>query len=236
MIFNPLIALVLAVLPAHIFAQDIVYDPTHNMTVITGTWATGSKAVQTGSGFAIPSNESFIYPSVTGMSFSFADNMWFEVARYRFNANATDPGCITGVVGWSHGTYSLEPNGSIILTPNGDGYQQIQDPCAAISNFVENYNDTELYQSWRIFQDPTDGFKLHLFAFDGSPLPPMFQVSTTPQMLPTQKLRNTTAATTTASSRKRSLLRRNTNAGVSSTACLAVTGGAWVVSLLALAL
>ncbi len=49
MIFNPLIALVLAVLPAHIFAQDIVYDPIHNMTVITGTWATGSKAVQTGS-------------------------------------------------------------------------------------------------------------------------------------------------------------------------------------------
>ncbi len=130
----------------------------------------------------------------------------------------------------------LEPNGSIILTPNGDGYQQIQDPCAAISNFVENYNETELYQSWRIFQDTTDGFKLHLFAFDGSPLPPMFQVSTTPQMLPTQKLRNTTAATTVASSRKRSLLRRNTNAGVSSTACLAVTGGAWVVSLLALAL
>ncbi|KAG7444143.1 uncharacterized protein BT62DRAFT_253836 [Guyanagaster necrorhizus] len=235
MIFNPLVALVLAVLPAHIFAQDIVYDSIHNKTVITGTWATGSKAVQTGSGFAIPSNASFIYPSVTGMSFSFADNMWFEVARYRFNSNATNPGCITGVVGWFHGTYDLVANGSIILTPNGDGYQQIQDPCAATSNFVENYNDTELYQSWRIFEDTTDGFKLHLFEFDGSPLPPMFQVSTTPQMLPTEKLRDTTESTTT-SSRKRSLLRRSTNAGVSSTVCLALTVGASAMSLLALVL
>jgi hypothetical protein len=83
------------------------------------------------------------------------------------------------------------------MTPLGDGYQQIQDPCAAVSNFLENYNDTELYQSWRIFQDPqTLGFKLHLFQFDGSPLAPQFQVSTTPNMLPTTLLRNVTPPAT----------------------------------------
>lgn len=99
------------------------------------------------------------------------------------------------------------PNGSIVMTPNGDGYQQIQDPCGAESNFVENYNITELYQSWQIFQDPVDGYKLHLFQFDGSPVNPQFQVSVTPVMLPTTKLRNVTAPVTTAgaSTRKRDL-------------------------------
>jgi hypothetical protein len=91
---------------------------------------------------------------------------------------------------WIHGTYTLNPNGSITLQPFNDGYQQIQDPCAAVSNFIEDYNMTEIYQSWRIFQDPVQGYKLHLFQYDGAPLPPQFQVSTTPTMLPTQQLRN----------------------------------------------
>lgn len=76
------------------------------------------------------------------------------------------------------------------MVPLGDGFQQIQDPCAAVSNFIETYNLTEYYQSWRIFQDPVQGFKLHMFQFDGSPLAPQFQVSATPNMLPTQPLRN----------------------------------------------
>lgn len=95
---------------------------------------------------------------------------------------------------WVHGTFALNPNGSITMTPMGDGYQQIQDPCAAVSNFVENYNLTEFYTQWRIFQDPTFGPKLHLFQFDGSPLAPQFQLSSTPNMLPTQLLRNVTPA------------------------------------------
>jgi hypothetical protein len=95
---------------------------------------------------------------------------------------------------WVHGTYDLLSNGSILLYPNGDGYQQIQDPCAPVSNFIENYNDTELYQSWRIFYDNDTGdIKLHLFQFDGSPLAPQFRVSATPNMLPTTQLRNVTA-------------------------------------------
>lgn len=83
------------------------------------------------------------------------------------------------------------------MTPMGDGFQQLQDPCAAQSNFITFYNETELYQSWRIFQDPVAGFKLHLFQFDGSPVAPQFQVSATPNMLPTQVLRNVTPAFTT---------------------------------------
>jgi hypothetical protein len=72
----------------------------------------------------------------------------------------------------------------------------VEQPCAANSDFTEAYHDQELYTSWRIFQDPIDGPKLHLFAFDGAALSPMYLVSLTPQMLPTQSLLNTTNATT----------------------------------------
>jgi hypothetical protein len=61
-----------------------------------------------------------------------------------------------------------------------------------------------MYQSWQIFLDPVDGPKFHLFEFDGSPEPPMRLLSQTPNMLPTQLLRNTTNATTT-------ILKRSTN-------------------------
>lgn len=101
---------------------------------------------------------------------------------------------------WIHGTYALNDNGSLILSPFPDGYQQIQDPCAAESNFIEQYNDTERYNNWRIFQDPQDGYKLHLFNFDDSPVAPLFQVSTEPNMLPTKNLRNETAVALTAQS------------------------------------
>ena len=88
------------------------------------------------------------------------------------------------------------------MVPFGDGYQQVQDPCAAVSNFIQPYNYTEYYPYWRIYEDPTTGFHLHLFNPDGSPLPYMFQVSTTPNMLPTQLLRNVTVV---AQHSKRSL-------------------------------
>jgi len=186
----PFLALLFA---APALSQNIVYDAEHNATVITGTWSSGSQAVKTGAGFANPANQSFTYPRVTGVSYSFTDDGFYEIARYRFNGNGSEPTCITGVIGWVHGHYTLQPNGSITMVPLGDGYQQIQDPCAAVSNFIENYNITELYQSWRIFQDPqTSAYKLHLFQFDGAPLAPQFQVSTTPIMLPTQLLRNVT--------------------------------------------
>jgi Chaperone for protein-folding within the ER, fungal len=93
---------------------------------------------------------------------------------------------------WCHGKYTLNPNGSITMVPFGDGYQQVQEPCGAVSDFLQNYNDTENYQYWQTFIDPVYGPKLHLFQFDGTPLAPQFLVSATPNMLPTQPLRNVT--------------------------------------------
>jgi len=189
-------AALLGLLASNALAQDapVRYDAEHNATSLGGTWASGSQKVLTGPGFAQPSNMSFTYPPVTGISYSFTDDGYFETARYRFNSNGTNPTCITGVLIWTHGTYALQTNGSIVLTPFGDGYQQVQDPCAAVTNFVQEYNNTELISSWRIFLDTTTNSpKLHLFSYDGSPMAPQFHVSDTPNMLPTQKLRNSTA-------------------------------------------
>jgi len=106
------------------------------------------------------------------------------------------PNCPTTVLNWSHGYLKFEPNGSMVLIPVGDGFQQIEDPCAARSDFTEAYNATELYQSWQIFNDPVGGLKLHICAFDGSPVPPFRLLSATPNMLPNQRLHNTTPSTT----------------------------------------
>ncbi|KAJ6549190.1 chaperone for protein-folding within the ER, fungal-domain-containing protein, partial [Mycena sp. CBHHK59/15] len=178
----------------------IEYDVVHNATSIVGTWSSGSQHVIPGAGFANPAQETFTYPNTTGVGYSFSDDGWYEVARYRFASNASEPNCIIGTVVWAHGHYNLLGNGSIILTPIGDGYQQVQAPCAATSNFIQNYNFTELMTSWRIFDDPQAGYKLHLFQFDGSPVAPQFQVSTTPNMLPKRMLRNVTAQVVTTTS------------------------------------
>lgn len=188
------LALLAAYLVSPINAQGtpIVYDTEHNATSIIGTWSSGSQAVVTGPGFANPAALTFTYPPTTGVSYSFSSDGWYEIARYRFNGNGSQPTCITGVIGWTHGQYSLNPNGSITMTPAGDGFQQVQDPCAAVSNFVEETNIPEFYTSWRIFMDATAGPKLHLFNFDGSPVSPQFQVTPEPNMLPKQRLRNST--------------------------------------------
>jgi hypothetical protein len=97
-------------------------------------------------------------------------------------------------------------NGSIVLIPFAeDGRQQVQNPCAAQSNVLRQFNQTTLFQSWRIFRDPQGNDKLHLFRYDGAPFPPLFRVSTTPTMLPTNTLTNTTIGAE-ANKLKRSLV------------------------------
>ena len=118
------------------------------------------------------------------------------------------------------------------MTPFGDGFQQIQSPCAATSNFLQNYNDTELYLEWIIYQDPTLGFVLQMYQFDGSPLPLMTQVSKSPNMLPTVPLRN-------VSSESSNISKRSTNdappTGRWATASIIALGGLLGSALLVLA-
>ncbi|KAJ7227873.1 chaperone for protein-folding within the ER, fungal-domain-containing protein [Mycena haematopus] len=185
---DSLLALVLASSLA--FAQDL-YGPDHNTTSMVGTWSSGTQNVVPGVGFADPAQETFTYPKASGVGYSFSDDGWYELARFRYIGNSSHPECIVGTVVWAHGTYDLLDNGSIILTPIGDGYQQVQSPCNKDStNFIQDYNTTELYTSWRIFTDVTFGPKLHLYQFDGSSVAPLFRLSDQPTMLPKQKLRN----------------------------------------------
>ncbi|KAG6829787.1 hypothetical protein H0H92_003442 [Tricholoma furcatifolium] len=128
----------------------------------------------------------------------------------------------------------MNANGSLSMTPINDGYQQIQDPCAAVSNFIENYNDTEYYTAWAITVDPTFGPKLQLYQFDGSPLAPQFQISTTPNMLPTTQLRNLPSATATSGASRRSLEKKSNDAPSSHIAiALAATAGMMSLSVVA---
>ena len=124
MILSSLLTLVLASFTGSTSA--IVFDSEHNYTSITGTWSSGSKNVMTGpvslflkklgstlfcltsmlQGFANPLNQTFTYPSTTGIAYSLcvsslsldsieADVTWlfstddgfYEISRYRFTGN-----------------------------------------------------------------------------------------------------------------------------------------------------
>ncbi|KAF9517178.1 hypothetical protein BS47DRAFT_1375709 [Hydnum rufescens UP504] len=186
----------------------------HNVTGLAGTWSSGSGAVQTGAGFANPVNFSFTYPKNTGISWSFTDTGFFEQAEYQFRSNGSEPSCITGVVLFQHGTYQFLDNGSIIATPFApDGRIQVQDPCAAQSNTITQFNTSVLFSSWRIFQDPTRGPKLQLYRFDGAPLTPQFLVALPPNMLPTQVLTPNNQSAAVAKLRKLTFIVLGTVAG-----------------------
>ncbi|KAJ7284709.1 chaperone for protein-folding within the ER, fungal-domain-containing protein [Mycena rebaudengoi] len=189
-------ALALAVVSVSAAPED--YTAAHNVTPIIGTWSSGSQRVIPGEGFANPAKQSFIYPTTAGVGYSFSADGWYELARYRFASNASDPNCISGTVLWAHGHYTLVSNGSIVLTPVGDGYQQVQAQCRGTSTWIQNYNFTELMTHWNIISDVLTGLpKLLLYQYDGAPVAPLFRVSTDPIMLPKKVLRNLTATVVT---------------------------------------
>lgn len=66
---------------------------------------------------------------MSGYSFSFTEDGYFEQAQFTWNANATDPHCIEAVVIWQHGTYEVLGNGSITTNSSvfaGDGRIQVR--------------------------------------------------------------------------------------------------------------
>lgn len=105
-------------------------------------------------------------------SFSTNDG-FFEEAQYRYNSNASNPACIQATIFWQHGTYALNNDGSILLSPFGaDGRIQVQDPCAAVTNIITYYNQQTLYADWGIVIDEqTRNYVLKLNRFDGAKMP-----------------------------------------------------------------
>ncbi|KAL1999411.1 hypothetical protein VTN02DRAFT_4541 [Thermoascus thermophilus] len=157
---------------------------------LTGTWSTKSRKVVTGPDFYDPINDKFQEPPLTGFSYSFTDDGYYEEALYRAISNPNDPSCVKGMMQWQHGKFSVEPNGSLILRPfEVDGRQLLSDPCASDVSSYTRYNQTEVFKRYEVLTDPFHNVKrLNLYAFDGSPMNPMYLVYKPPQMLPTQTL------------------------------------------------
>jgi hypothetical protein len=103
---------------------------------------------------------------------------YFEEAAYRYESNASNPSCIQAIIWWHHGTYRLNNNGSISLSPfPGDGRIQVQNPCAAVTNVITYYDQFTLYADWGIIIDYTTGnYQLRLNRFDGAKLPYVSQL------------------------------------------------------------
>lgn len=112
---------------------------------------------------------------------------------------ATTPSCPKAILQFQHGTYTLPPNGSLLLTPfSVDGRQQLSDPCASSHSQYTRYSQFELFQQ---YDTTIDAYKkvrrLTLYQFDGVPLQPLYLAYSPPLMLPTVTMNPTPVATVT---------------------------------------
>ncbi|EED20700.1 conserved hypothetical protein [Talaromyces stipitatus ATCC 10500] len=178
-------------------------------TKLTGTWSSKSRQVVTGPGFYDPVADAFQEPPLTGISYSFTDDGHYEEAYYRAIPNPTRPDCPKGIMQWQHGTYSLQTNGSLVLTPiASDGRQLMSDPCAGHYSTYTHYNQSVLFESYRIYTDKYHGIlRLDFAQFDGSPLQPLYILYRPPAMLPTTTLNPT--GKTTAKAKRAVTVERN---------------------------
>ncbi|KAL8917414.1 MAG: hypothetical protein Q9208_007969 [Pyrenodesmia sp. 3 TL-2023] len=169
-------------------------------------------------GFYDPVNEKMFEPPLTGFSYSFTDNGFYEVAYYRAGSNrecltlidsycfgegltrnlAQQPDCPKGTIQWQHGKYHKATNGSLILDPIAvDGRQLLSDPCKYNNAIYTRYHQQEIFKQYEVFANPYDkATRLNLYGWDGAPMNPMYLAFKPPQMLPTQTLNPTSGSAT----------------------------------------
>lgn len=189
---------------------SIISSAAADTLSLTGTWTTKSNQVFTGPGFYDPVDELLIEPGLPGRSYSFTDDGHYEAALYVVNSNAKDHGCPTAVLQFSHGTFT-EDDGRIELQPIAeDGRQLLSDPCA--DNGVSTYSRFSGNGSFTKYVLDIDSYsgryRLKLYDFDGTPLPPLYLAYKPPLMLPTETLNPTSSASATGTS-KRSIIKRS---------------------------
>lgn len=160
---------------------------------LEGTWSSKSNAVFTGPDFYDPVDELLIEPALPGISYSFTADGYWEQALYRVTANPRNPKCPTAVLVFQHGTYEILSNQTIVMTPfKVDGRQLVSDPCKSSTSTYLRYNDTVIMQKWEVYVDPYHGrYRLDLYQFDGSRLPPLYLAYKPPMMLPTMTMNPT---------------------------------------------
>ncbi|CAE6447617.1 unnamed protein product [Rhizoctonia solani] len=176
----------LALAPLGVLAQVMLYDTSHNVTSLQGTWTTTTDYVLTSNMIASPSSSGFNIPEqyrgASSASYSFTDDGFWEQHIYRLVSHGTSS-CTQGITIYQHGTYAHGPDGSLVLSPYWqDGRIQILDPCSA--NPVSLINQTEHIRSWRILDGPV----LRLVGEYYTPTENMTRVYDTPQMLSTKVL------------------------------------------------
>lgn len=98
-------------------------------------------------GFYDPLNDELIEPNRTGISYSFTGDGHYEEAYYRAISNPVTPSCPSGIMQWQHGTWVMNANGSLSLTPIAvDGRQLLSSPCQYNNAIYTRYNQSELFQ------------------------------------------------------------------------------------------
>ncbi|KTW26161.1 hypothetical protein T552_04198 [Pneumocystis carinii B80] len=157
---------------------------------LAGTWTSKSKSVFTGSGFYDHVRDVMFPPKLTGVSYSFTDDGYFEESLYRVSSNPTTPECSVAVMQWQHGSYQKLDNGSLLLIPiPSDGRQIFSDPCASLTSRYTRFSVKELIIKYEVIFDPYyKEYKLLLYQFDGTPVQPLYFVHYPPRMLPTTTL------------------------------------------------
>ena len=81
--------------------------------------------------FYNPIKKLFNVPPVAGLSYSFTEDGYFEMARVKYNSSSEKPQCFKASLMWQHGTYEKHNDTSFTMHPyKGDGAVQIIDPCA----------------------------------------------------------------------------------------------------------
>ena len=133
---------------------------------LIGTWSTKSRSTVTGpvrstnrsvqcymptntylQAFYDPFSDELKEPDHTGISYSFTGDGHYEEAYYRAIANPVDPACPSGIMQWQHGSWVMNINGSLSLTPIAvDGRQLTSTPCQYDDSLYIRYNQTEYFE------------------------------------------------------------------------------------------
>ena len=114
---------------------------------------------------------------------------------------ATTPTCPSSILQWQHGRYSILPNSSIQLKPfPPDGRQLLSEPSKFDTAIYTKYHQPELISQYEALLDTYNNMqRLNLYAWDGTPINPMWLAFRPPEMLPTTTLSPKITATATGS-------------------------------------
>lgn len=193
MLFSAAVALV----GAGVVAAQGVVDAN-----LYGTWSSKSNKTLTGEGFYNPSNDSMLEPALPGISYSFTSDGFWEEALFRAIANPANPKCPKAIMQWQHGTFEKASDGKLHLTPFGDGRQLLSDPCNNDAGVYTKYDQNETFKQYEVVTDSYHNIKrLNLWQFDGTPVMPLYLVSTSQSMLPTTTITAGAKSTSTSSSK-----------------------------------